>query len=970
MSKHTVTNIVDIASLITLVVSVCEKLGLKKISTINEYVISASEQSAFGIRPYIIICTLSELNGKVELVKDLIQEFAQKDENLIVVSSDKKISNYFQTWLKKELKTDKINFWNEEELVRLIDEHLPEYWGHNDVFLKRFEDAFLSSIGGIDELQQVLKLDKKFEELLNIFIEPKIVYHKEDKGTNRIVRAKFKIDKYVPDGNYFITGDAGTGKSTLLKEIGKRCIFKNETSIVKTLPIRLKTNAIAQSNYDLENAISSELAVLIGEGNIDKVYKDYRVLLLIDSIDEFENDKQKEIFKNLNDLCTNENLNFIIATRNYEKLTKESEICESTNTIINNFDLSQVKQYVNKFFQRDLKKSEELWDNLIENKILEKIPSTPLTISLVSILYEENGYEVPATLTDVFDNFNTFLLGRLNVNSNLDFLKINVKEKILAMYALSVIQTPNRRRLYRDDFIEYVVKYFNGQSITIEEGVIPELIRSMTDGTGVLYIDEHGFVTFQHDHFMEYYASREIFFEENRNELEKEIIEKFTEFNWQNTAIFYTGRTKNMPLFLDKLIERCGNYTALNDQLLAVSGLGFVLQSLWLTKSENRKKAVLESLSLLLKADAGIKVLAQHQFPFFKGIDDMTIAISNLAWFFFHYNSITLRDPLQLAFDDLHSELNAMGESVFERDKTSLLFQLFCIAATLNTGKVKDTSKLEMLFSEDKILTIPLFVFLFSEAIEVLEYSNEARLRKEYKIDAKAKKYSRMINFYLQNKSDTIAHTTYQQLAPIKHVELYVEGKTDATIITHAFRVLTMGNEPYWNITATENILGTSAGGAQQLANYLKLLSEEIVSNSDLQKTVIAIFDNDEKGFQEFNGLPIKFTSINGILKHVENTKIYAMLLPIPEGDYFNPYHQEKQRHKYFSIEHYFPLELLQEENLVTDTPIPGIKEIVGNKAKFSEKILKLGKKEIFQDFACLLKEIDQISKIDINYCD
>lgn len=971
MSKKSVAQLNDNGSLKTLVIRLCEKLGLKNISTINEYVISAIEQSPLGKRSHIIVCTLSELNGKVELLKDLIKEHATNEDEIIVVSSNKKkISNYFKEWLKKELKTDKISFWDEQYLVDLIDVNLPEYWGHNDLFLKTFEDAFLSSLGGNDELQQVLKLDKKFEELLNIFIEPKIFFYKTDESTNRVIRSKFKIEKYVIGGNYFITGDAGTGKSTLLKEIGKISILKNTESLVKTLPIRLKTNLIAQANYSILNAIKKEVSLLIGDENIEKVFKDYRVLLLIDSIDEFETENQKNIFKELSVFFNEDNLNFIIATRNYEKLTRECDICENTNTILSNFDLNQVKQYVTRFFQRDLQKSEDLWANLLENKILEKIPPTPLTISLVSILYEENGYEVPATITDVFDNFNTFLLGRLNVNSNLDFLKINVKEKILSMYALLVIRTPNRTKLLKNEFIQYVIKYFQGQSITIEDGVIPDLIKGMTDGTGVLYIDEHDSVIFQHDHFMEYYASREIFFEENRSELEKEIIENFTEFNWQNTAIFYTGRTKNMPLFLDKLIERTGQYNAVDEQLLAVSGLGFVLQSLWMTNSENRKNAVLVALKLLLKADAGIKILAEKQFPFFKGINDLTIAISNLAWFFVNYNSLTLRDPLQLAFDQLHQELEEMNETLFERDRISLIYQLFCVAATLNTGRVKDTSKLELLFEKDKILNIPLFVFLFNEAIEVLEYSNDARLRKEYKIDAKKRKYSRMINFYLENKSDAIAHTTYEQLAPIKKIELYTEGKTDATIINYAYRVLTMGEEPYWNITAAENILGSTAGGAQQLAVHLKNLAKNLGTEFDLSKTVIGIFDNDDKGFQEFNGLPLNFKSLNGIIKKVENTNIYAILLPIPGGDYYKPYNQEKQRNKYFAIEHYFPLELLEKEKIVTETPIPGIMEITGDKTKFSENILKSEKKETFKELINLFTEIDNITGVFKNYCE
>lgn len=969
MTKKTLKNIPDIQSLVTLVMKLGERLGLNEIKSINQYMLSASEHTALGYRDIKILCTLSELGGKVQLILEQLKESIKLNDEIIVVSSnEKKISNYFQKWLRNELKTDKITFWEESFLVQLIDKHLPEYWGHNDVFLKSFEDAFISHLESNGELQTVLKLDKKFEELLNIFIEPKIYRFKDDDKTGRLLRIRFKKDQYIDGNNYFLSGDAGTGKTTLLKEIGKLAIEHNQNSTEKILPIRIKTSLIANSEYSIDKAIESEIEHLVGKEGTDKVFDDYRVLVLVDSIDEFETERQKRIFCELNDLVDKENLTFVIATRNYENLTKGCEICVHIHTMLSNFDLHQVQQYLNTFFKRDLNKSEELWNSLQDNKILERIPSTPLTISLVSVLFEENGYEIPATITDVYDNFNTFLLGRLNVNSNLEFLRIDVKEKILQMYALKIIQSPNRNRLKLDHFIKYVIDYFKGQSITIEEHVIPDLIKSMTDGTGVLCVDEQQFVTYQHDHFLEYYASREIFDDEDRQALEKEIIEKFCEYNWQNIAIFYTGRTKNMKNFLDALVVRVKKYKMLHEHLLAVSGLGYILQSLWMTHSDNRKKAVLAALDLLIRADSGVKQLAEQKFHFFKGIKDTDIAIANLAWFFFHYNSITLRDPLQLAFDELHSEIKNLEGTQFEKDKFTRLYQLFCIAATLNTGRVKDTAKLDILFDEDKLLTIPLFVYLFDEAIDILEYGNEAQMRKDYKLASKKKKYTRSIRFLLDNPSENLRHTTFERLTPIKQVELFTEGKTDASIISHAFRVLTINDEPYWNITAIEDIKSAKAGGAQQLSSFLKRLTENLETDFDKSKTVIGIFDNDAKGYQEFNGLPKIFESTNGIVKKVKDMNIYAIMLPIPEQEVYKAYHQDKQTFKFFEIEHYFPLKFLQENKMVTLTSIPNVYEITGSKSDFNDIVLKAGKKEQYVNFIELFKELDGLCNQKINY--
>jgi hypothetical protein len=387
-----------------------------------------------------------------------------------------------------------------------------------------------------------------------------------------------------------------------------------------------------------------------------------------------------------------------------------------------------------------------------------------------------------------------------------------------------------------------------------------------------------------------------------------------------------------------------------------------------MTNSEVRKKAVITALDLLISVDTQVKVLAQQRFPFFNGIKDTDIAVANLAWFFLHYNSITLRDPLNLAFDEMHSSLKLLNGTQFEKDRNTKLYQLFCIAATLNTGRLKDTSKIDILFNEDKILTNSLFVYLFEEAINILEFENEAKIRKDFKLESKKIKYSRGIRFLLDNKSEDLVHTTFEKLSPLKKVELFTEGRTDASIISHAFRVLTLNDEPYWNITAVENIHSSKAGGAQQLGNYIKKLAENIETDFDKCKTVIGVFDNDSKGYQEFKGLPDTFKLINGIVKKHDQLNIYALLLPIPGDDSFKPYIQEKQSFKFFEIEHYFEVNLLKDYGMIEETSIPGVFEITGGKTDFKQEVLKLIDPFKFRYFVEFFTEIDKLNEKTINY--
>lgn len=966
--QETIRNISDINSLIAVIINIAEKSGLVEVNTSSNMIVNAIEKGALRNRKIAFVCTLSELNGKTIRILDLVNSInADFDEIIIITSNKKKISDYFQKWLIEETRNNKFQFWNETELIEKIETLLPEYWGHNDLFLKTYEDSFVADMQEETELKKILKLDSKFEKLLNVFIEPKIYYFKEDEETQRQVKVKINIDYFLRRENFFISGDAGTGKSTLLKEIGKKVLHKNKQAESQILPILIKTSSISSNSFSIQKTLEHILLSDFKVTDLEKIFIDYHVILLIDSIDEFERPIQKQILDELGLIVSQKSVNFILSSRNYDNLIKDYEICSHINTLLSNFDQRQVKLYLDNFFKFDLSKADKLWESLLDNQILDRIPATPLTISLLSILYEEKGYEIPATLTDVYDNFNIFLLGRLNVNNNLDFLEINVKEKILSMYALEIIRTPNRLRKSKEQFKLYLIAYFKQKSITLLEDIIPELILSLTEGTGILYIDDSDLITFKHDHFMEYYASREIFNQHKRIDLEEELIENFTKYNWQNTAIFYAGRTKDMPEFLTNLITRVGRYNQLNHCLLAISGLGYILQSLWMTDSKIRKDAVVAALELLIKADSKVKQLAESKFHFFQGIRDIDIAIMNLVWFYNHFNSIALRDPLNLAYEELHEKLEFVKGTAFESDKTTREYQLFCIASTLNTGRNDDSSKLESLFDRDKILQNPLFLFLFENSIRILEYSNEKRLRENYKIKSKIKKYIYSIRFYLDTPAEDLRFTTFEILSPIKEVEIYTEGKSDAKIIDHAFRVLTDNKEPYWNITGMDKV-SSKGGGANQLAKHLEELSEKTSNFSDKEKIVIGIFDNDAKGFQEFSGLKNNFELINGIVKKEKNKNIYAILLPIPDGETFKPYHQDKQVFKFFAIEHYFDQELLTNENMISETSITGVFEITGNKNVFSINVLKNNDSKDFVNFSFLLNEIDSITKKEENY--
>ncbi|GAB1347084.1 hypothetical protein MASR1M29_08990 [Cloacibacterium normanense] len=966
----TLNDISNLNEYLNLIEQLLNKIGYKDVKI--EYtkkleigIIAYEESNLLKTTKFKMFVVLSELNGKLQMLKDVIGENIREDEVIHIVSSSNKISEYFKNWIKGEFISNKFEFWNDENVLQLINDYYIEYWDNKDVLLKLFEDKFTNSPDKQTDLSKYLNLDKKYKDYLDIFIEPKVFINKENHGRKN--RVKINIKKIVDDEkNYIISGDAGTGKTTYLKEIGNDFVKNNKDKTKKILPIFLKANNIAENNYSILESIENYILEI--NSQINEIFEQYSIVVLIDSIDEFDIEIRDKLVDELN-VLNEKKIRYILATRNSQNLIKESIIDNYQIASLHNFDLNQVRSYISNFFKHDLHKSEELWQNLKENNVLEKIPTTPLTLSLISILFEEKGFEIPATLTDIYDNFNTLLIGRLSVKSNLDFLTVTVKEKILSLYAFSIIKKPNRERLKKDDFISFANDYFTEQGNSVDSSQIPDLIVSLTDGTGVLFIDENGLVNFNHDHFLEYYASREIFLSEKRTLYEEEIIEKFIEYNWQNVAIFYTGRTKDMENFLSKLLKRVDSYKYIHEYLLSISGLGYVLQSLWLTKSSKRKDGIIKALDLLLKVDFEIKNMSIKGENFFRGINENVIALLNLSWFYQNFNSISLTDPLKLAFNDIHINLKKAEGTLYKKNYLSEMYKLFCIATVLQHGRIGSNEQIEILFQEDKILTYPLFVFLFDNALNLFEIHNKESLKLDYKLDSRINRYSQNISYYLTNDTTKTFFTDNEQLTIPRKVHLITEGRSDSLIINHAFLVLTEKSEPYWNIESVETKLGKKSGGAHELSKYLFFLSQNIKTEYDAENIVIGIFDNDSKGFQEFNGLSSDFELVSPIVKKHKDFLLYAILLPIPDQELYQNYHQERQNLKFFEIEHYLPLKLLQDSNMLIDVPIEGVYEIKDKKTDFANKVNLIFDVETFETFRFLFDEIDIICKKSINYC-
>lgn len=891
------------------------------------------------------------------------------------IVSNHTISNGFQQDLERgATKKKSIEFYENSNILSKIEENYSDYWRHTDQSLISYEKEFENKMTESFQIKKLVEYKAAYQKLLSIFIEPNLFLRTDDKQSSKKAFTKIHLERVIDENDRLLMlhGDPGTGKTRLLNEIGRLLINRNTINSGKRyLPIFIDT-------INLRDTISEkgeiDLCTLILEIRLKEHFEglsfedlvaNYQLVLLVDSIDEFEDKFKNKITEQLESLMDKGILVFLGTRSNTLEAFKKSAGRNLKDVYIQKFNNQQVEKFASRYFEGKGNRAEGLLESLRENKILDKLPVTPLNLSLISILYEEtNQQELPATLNDIYDKFSNLLLGRTMVDKSIDFLDITVKENILGTYALELLKRKNSELLTRDEFIKFFEDKLSSISGTIDISLLPKALDFIIEHTGLLVLHRGKYVKFRHDSYMEYFAAKEIF--KNHREMEDDLVENFFDVNWQFAAVFYGGQSRKMPSFLEKIIKKIKKSSTMQEYWASANGTGYLLQALYLTDDEIRKKAVVEVLKLMVDTYEGFKKLSSS-LPDNVLISRFSLPILSIFPIFLfqdNFDSITLRKPLSMALDEL-LELYEKKKNIEDYPYLdNIIYQILILSITVSSSRLNMEEKLTEVIGKIKTTGNDFYTKLLEASIDNLgskvlrqqkdEILNPKRVRK---IDNHPYHIKKSLDIYIQ-PANRHRFGKYDKITPNRRVKLFVEGPSDAILLEQAYTALT-GHIPYWETRVGDTHNGGANGLAKALNEGLAYLEED--------QMVIGIFDNDSKGIQEFNGAlrDNKFELIDGYLriKKIKEGQIYGMLLPVPEN--LQHYIQLNQTDNYFSIEHYFSKEILMENNMLKETAIPEIYSISdsgGSKIAFAKKVAKINDYKLFNGFIILFKEIDKLA--------
>lgn len=606
-----------------------------------------------------------------------------------------------------------IDFWDAEKLLNLIDEYYPKFWIKGSKQYKDYIERLQDRITTDNTIKSLSVDDKKVQRLLSNMIEPKLSERvTNEDGSIKWLKKKSDTIVGIPD-NSIIIGEPGCGKSTLFKTLSNEIITQNSLRNNQDFyPIILTFKEIELTDFDIENAIDFYFKK---DWNKDLLIDSKEIILsenciiFVDALDELPKIEAKEKALEAIGVFNKKHpkIKVVCSSRPSDFLFHNCETIGFRYLEISDLNRQQIELFLNNYFSDNVIKSKSLLKSLKDSEILEKLPKTPLTIALITMLFDEKEVEIPATITDLYEQFVNLLIGKTNSKETTELIEVGIKHRILC-YIAKHLHTNLKQSISKKDLKTLVQDYSNerGQKFNVSQ-----ILDEILDQVGLLYVNEKYEVEFKHQSFQEYFTAFEIF--HHRQSDRNLFIENFNDLWWQNVAIFYAGMSKDSPKLLEDILEK-SKPSNLSEYISNIGGIGKLLQALYNTPIEQRRLGIQRGLentsSILDLVSKENKNQERKDLIFWQNFSRYGLMQIFGGWFKHSNWSITLKEPLLNQFDTQFIEMN--DEKLNEKESFNLEFQLFLASSILASDSFIDFERFKKLVDKSKLLNVDILAIL------------------------------------------------------------------------------------------------------------------------------------------------------------------------------------------------------------------------------------------------------------------
>lgn len=477
----------------------------------------------------------------------------------------------------------KILYKQNDEIWRKFERRLEDIYslikGTEDIQAdyREFQTDYLrnvESVNGKVELfgSGITKRTIKQYELSTAYVELNCIDSENDDDY------EVELSTVFDNGNIvWIGGEPGGGKTTFLQWIAISAAKSegNIKSIAGLVPIILKLREVSfPINY--KNEIDKAYNMQCPDGWIEYLFKNDRVLLLFDGLDEIQENYRYKVYEEIERI--NKRYSFAYKKRRSKivvtsRMHVDDELrCEHSFYEIKRMKMPSIEKFVRYWHDTILKdnceskekieeESQNIIDNIAKSQSLRLIAGTPLLCAMICALGYSNGGVIPTDKIEIYAKCSQMLVRgrdeerRISIDKKLAMLEYDKWERILEDIAyymmISECVTMDKKMI-----VAHLVAFLKDSTLVSDElrdnPVI--LVDYLIQRAGIIREPTVGKIDFVHKTFMEYMAAKAIDKRQEYAVISSKILSNF----WKETIIMSFGlfdRTIASEL-LKNLIDR------------------------------------------------------------------------------------------------------------------------------------------------------------------------------------------------------------------------------------------------------------------------------------------------------------------------------------------------------------------------------------------------------------------------------
>lgn len=392
-------------------------------------------------------------------------------------------------------------------------------------------------------------------QLEDAFAPLKLISHEKDDGIDL-------FDHMSRNHRSIILGDAGTGKTTLMKSLVVNVLKnKTKTCLDDMIPVFIKLRNLASKNHSIEDAIVATFEDFHFPGAknfVNSAIEQGKLIIILDGLDEVGMNRQNVVLS-IQNFCERDDIlkkknRIIVTCREFSYRTRDLHTQINTIVRVEPFSNFHMRKFLEGWPEHNGRIAIGLYSLIQSDTRIIEVCRNPLLLTILTGLYLETraeDFKIPANRYSFYKAaIDELLIQRPGRKSQTQKYSPDLKLKLLAKISLDRLETvasyDDPEQIHYETINKHAISTFREK----EQSDVRSLIIEMVEINGILKTSGYDSYTFSHRTFQEYLAACEAL----RTREIHQILSRFgSRIELGEVLLFYCSINKNLPQLRDIL---------------------------------------------------------------------------------------------------------------------------------------------------------------------------------------------------------------------------------------------------------------------------------------------------------------------------------------------------------------------------------------------------------------------------------